>query len=57
MVRFHRVVADKDREMRMLLFLLALPFAVAWALLVLFWRLIVWLTVFGSVVDWLDDDC
>lgn len=43
--------------MRTFLFLLILPFAIAWALLVLFWRLIVWLTVFGVVADWLDEDC
>lgn len=42
--------------MRTLFFLLVLPFAIAWALLVLIWRAIVWLTVFGAVVDWLDDD-
>ncbi len=41
--------------MRTILFLLVLPFAVAWAALVMLWRTIVWLTVFGAVADWFDE--
>lgn len=42
--------------MQVLVFLLALPFAVGWAALVLVWKLVVWLTVFGVVSDWFDGD-
>lgn len=41
--------------MRTFLFLLVLPFAVAWVLLVMIWRAIVWLTVAGAVFDWFED--
>lgn len=57
LARLRRAVAAWGLEMRTLLFILVLPFAIAWAALAMILRLIIWFTVFGAVVDWLDDDC
>lgn len=43
--------------MRTLLLIVVLPFAIGLAALAMIWRAIIWLTVFGAIVDWMDDDC